>query len=76
MSPYAKAVQSIIRMVAFGLVVLSACLYSSDVFLYMSRRGALSGTGALALKGLPFLAGVVLFWKSSAMAGRFTKDLE
>jgi hypothetical protein len=74
-SPYTRIVQSILRLAAFGLVVCSFCLYASEVFLYLSHR-AVSGPGWLALKGLPFLAGVVLFWKSSDMALYLTKDLD
>jgi hypothetical protein len=74
-SPYTKAVQSIVRLVAFGAVVFSVCLYASDVFLYFSQRPP-SRPLILALKGLPFLAGLVLFWKSSAMAMYLTKDLD
>jgi len=62
-------------MIAFGLIVLSCCLCASDLFLYLSERPA-SRPVVLALKGLPFLAGLILFFKSSDMAAHFTKDLD
>jgi len=31
--------------------------------------------GKLFLKGIPFLIGLILFWKSRALAERLTKDL-
>jgi hypothetical protein len=74
-SPYARVVLSIIRLIAFGAIVFSVCLLSSDVFLYFSHRPT-SGALFLVLKGLPFLAGIVLFWKSSDMADHLTKDLD
>jgi hypothetical protein len=72
-SPYTRVVQAVIRLVAFGAVVFSVCLLASDVFLYLSQRPA-SRPLILILKGLPFLAGIVLFWKSSDMAHQLTKD--
>jgi hypothetical protein len=32
--------------------------------------------GWLALKAIPFLTGLILFWKSRALAERLTKDLD
>lgn len=68
-------VRSVIRLVAFGLIILSCSLGASDLFLYLSMRPH-SGPLVLTLKGLPFLAGVILFCKSSAMAAYLTKDLD
>jgi len=75
MSPYAKAVLSVLRLVAFGCIILSLAFYSSDYFLYLSHR-PLPGPGRLALKGAPLLAGLVLYWKGRALAIRLTRDLE
>jgi hypothetical protein len=74
-NPYTRAAQSIIRLLAFGLVIFSFCLYASDVFLSLSHR-PVSRPASLALKGLPFLAGLVLFWKSSGLALYLTRDLD
>jgi hypothetical protein len=75
MNPYAKAVQSVLRLIAFGCIILSLALYSSDYFLYLSYR-PLPGRGLLALKGVPLLAGLVLGWKARALAERLTRDLD
>ena len=81
MSPSARVVRSIIRLVSFGLIILSFCLYATDMAFYLgnflpSAHRTVSGPGVLILKGLPFVAGVILLWKSSAMAIHFTKDLD
>jgi hypothetical protein len=75
MSPYAKAALSVLRLIAFGCIILSLAFYSSDYFLYLSHR-PLPGPGLLALKGAPLLAGLVLYWKGRALAARLTRDLE
>ncbi len=75
MSPYAKAVLSACRLLALGCLFVSLGLYANDIYLYLSHRPA-SGFLVLALKGLPFLAGAALFWKSRAIAEHLTKDLD
>ena len=75
MSPYAKAVLSVLRLVAFGCIILSLSLYSTDYFLYLKHR-PMSGWGWLALKGLPLLAGLVLGWNARGLAERWTQDLD
>jgi hypothetical protein len=75
MSPYAKAALSVLRLIAFGCIILSLAFYSSDYFLYLSHR-PLPGRALLALKGAPFLAGLVLYWKGRPLAERLTRDLE
>jgi hypothetical protein len=75
MSPYAKAVLSVIRLIAFGCVILSVSLYASDLYLYLSQR-PIAGPVRLTLKGLPILAGLALYWKGKEMAEYLTRDLE
>ena len=75
MSPYAKAALSALRLIAFGCIILSLALYSSDFFLFVAHR-PLPGAGVLALKGAPFLAGVIIYWKARPWALRLTRDLE
>ena len=75
MSPYTKAARFVIRLIALGLVLSSFGLYSSDLFLLLAHRASQS-SGALALKGLPFLAGLIVYWKSYPMARQLTKDLD
>jgi hypothetical protein len=74
-SPYTKAALFAIRLIAAGLVILSLCLYSTDLFLLLSHR-PLNFGAAFILKGFPIVAGLVLYAKSAAMAERFTRDLD
>ncbi|MGO8697947.1 MAG: hypothetical protein ACLQVY_09550 [Limisphaerales bacterium] len=75
MSPYAKAVLAALRLLAWGGMLTSLSLYANDVYLYLTHRSS-DVPSVLALKGLPFLAGAVLLFKSRSLAERFTKDLE
>lgn len=75
MSPYTKAALSVIRLIAAGFLILSLCLYSSDVFLWLSHRPP-RHLGALVLKAIPFVIGVVIYWKSHDIAKELTKDLD
>jgi hypothetical protein len=75
LSPYTKAALFVIRVIAFGLIILSFCLYSTDLFLVLANRPLRTGAG-LALKGLPLVAGLILYWKSDGIAKKLTKDLE
>jgi hypothetical protein len=72
---YTKVAQSVIRLVAFVLVVMSFFLYAADLYLFLSHR-PVPGPGWMVLKGVPFLIGLLLFWKSRALAERLTKDLD
>ena len=75
MNPYTKAVLSVIRLVAAGFILLSLCLCLPDLFLLLSHR-PLPHPGLLVLKALPSVIGVVFYWKSNAIAKRFTQDLD
>jgi hypothetical protein len=75
MSPYTKAALSGLRLLAFGCIILSLALYSSDYFLYLSHR-PLPKPSVLALKGAPLFAGLALYWKARALAERLTRDLD
>jgi uncharacterized membrane protein YkgB len=74
-SPYTKAALSVIRTIAAGFILLSFCLYSPDLFLWLSHRPP-HHAGVLVLKAVPLLAGLVIYWKSDGMAKRLTKDLD
>ena len=56
-------------------MLASLSLYANDIYLYLTHQSP-GAPWVLGLKGLPFLAGAVLFYKSRALAVRFTKDLE
>jgi hypothetical protein len=74
-SPYTKAALFVIRLIAFGLIMLSLCLYSTDLYLLLAHRPPRPGA-VLAVKGLPFVAGLMVYWKSHGMARQLTKDLD
>jgi hypothetical protein len=75
MSPYAKAVLFVLRLIACGLIILGFGLYATDLSLHMMHR-PISGPALLALKAAPVLAGVALLVKAKTMAIHLTKDLE
>jgi len=72
---YTKAAQSVIRLVAFVLVVASLFLYGADLYLRASHR-PMSAPGWLVLKAVPLVIGLLLYWKCRVLAERFTKDLD
>jgi hypothetical protein len=74
-SPYAKAVLFVIRLIACGLIILGFGLCASDLYLYLSHR-PVARPAMLALKAAPVLAGAALYGKGRAMAIRLTKDLD
>jgi hypothetical protein len=79
MSPYAKAVLAGIHFLALGCMLGSLGLCATDfIELYQWHWSVRPSSGffVLALKGLPFLAGAVLFWKGRAIAEYLTKDLD
>jgi hypothetical protein len=74
-SPYAKAVLFVIRLIACGLIILGFGLYAADLSLHMTHR-PISGPAMLALKAAPVLAGVALLVRARAMAIHLTKNLD
>jgi hypothetical protein len=74
-STYTKAALSVIRVIAAGLIVLSLCLCSPDLFLLLSHQ-PLDQPALLVLKAIPFGIGLVLYWKSDDLAKKWTQDLD
>jgi hypothetical protein len=74
-SPYTKAALAVIRTIAAGFIVLSLCLCSPELFLWLSHR-PLHHAGVLVLKAVPLVIGLVIYWKSDGIAKRLTKDLD
>jgi hypothetical protein len=74
-SPYAKAVLFVIRLIACGLIILGCGLCAGDLFLYLSHH-PVPRPALLALKAAPVLAGAALYGKARPMAIHFTKDLD
>jgi hypothetical protein len=74
-TPYAKAALFVVRLIATAFIICSLCLYSSDLYLWLSQHPP-QNIGALALKAIPMGIGVALFWKSHDIAKQLTKDLD
>jgi hypothetical protein len=74
-SPYAKAVLFVIRLIACGLIILGFGLCAGDLYLCLSHH-PISQPALLALKAAPVLAGVALYGKARAIAIHLTKDLD
>ena len=88
MNLYTRVAQSTIRIFAFAVVVISVVLFASE-FSYLYKFAGQVGRdlpeerppspphpGRLVLEAICFLIGVVLFWKSRALAERLTRDLD
>src|SRR5580704_16635482 len=74
-TPYTRAALFLIRLIAAGFVICSLCLYSSDLFLWLSHHPP-HRLGWLALKAVPLLIGLAIYWKSEDIAKQLTKDLD
>jgi hypothetical protein len=75
MSPYTKAALFAVRLIAAAFIICSFCLYSSDLFLWLSDH-PLQNKFGLVLKAIPLLIGLALLWKSHDIAEQLTKDLD
>jgi hypothetical protein len=74
-SAYAKAARFTIRMIAAGFIVLSLLWYGPDLYSWLSHL-PVRHPAMLVFKALPFVAGVVLYWKSDDIANWLTRDLD
>ncbi len=75
MSPYTKAALSAIRLIAAGFIILSLVWYCPDLISWLAHHPA-GRRAMLLVKAVPFVAGVLLFWKSEDIAKWLTKDLD
>ena len=75
MSPYTKGALFLIRLAGTGFMVISMALLWSDVLLFLTHR-PITSPAVLILKGLPFVLGSVICWKSYPMAKSLTRDLD
>lgn len=73
MNAYTKVAQAVIRVVAFGLIVISFFLCAADLYLMLSEQ---RHPQWLIVKAVPFMIGLILFFASGALARRLTKDLD
>ncbi len=76
MSPYTRGALFLIRLIAFGLIVLGFTLLGSYFFYIVSGKKSEGGTIDFLLKLLPLLAGALLFIKSQAIAQKLTENLD
>jgi hypothetical protein len=86
-NPYTRVARATIRLVAFALVLISLLLYAVDrLYLIHGMMDTVGPSpaivrpplrpGRLVFEAILLLLGVILFWKSRALAEHFTKDLE
>jgi hypothetical protein len=76
MSPYLKAALFVIRLAAFGLILVSALLLAPDGFRLMTNQRAELGGFRLLLSSVPLLVGLLIWMKSYRLAKFFTRDLD
>ena len=75
MNPYTKGALFIIRMVAFGFILLGALPLGADYFVSRQHKPG-DGIFWIALEILSVLAGLVLLGKSGAIAKKLTEDFD
>jgi hypothetical protein len=75
-NPYTKAVRSVIRLIAACFIILSVLMCSADILFSRLENPPEHPTVVLVLKALPSVLGMVLYWKSEAIAKRLTQDLD
>jgi hypothetical protein len=75
MNPYTKGALFVFRLIAFGFIFFSVAFLFGDVFLWLAHRQP-DRPALLVLKGIPCLIGMVIWFKSNAMAKYLTKDLD
>lgn len=75
LNPYAKAARFVLRLVGFGLMLISFTLLATDLFLLLAERKT-GGPWSWVIKSLPFVAGLVIFWISGSLARRLTRQFD
>ena len=81
---WTKVAQAVIRVVAFGLVVIGFLLCSGELYYLYSISGLDPAQRELPrphwgwtfLKGLPIVAGMILFLTTRGLAERLTRELD
>ena len=76
MSPYRRAALFVVRMVAFGFIICSLLLLGTYVIYMKAGKQPEGGFAPFVLKALPGAVGIVLLFKSSAIARRITEDFD
>jgi hypothetical protein len=73
MNPMTKPVASVLRVISAGLILLGITLLA---LLWVAHRKQPEPWWRWALYALPVVAGIVLGARSTALAGRLTRDFE
>jgi hypothetical protein len=76
MSPYRKTALLLIRLIAFGCMLLSVLLIGANFVLVRTGSQSADGVPMLVVKSLPFVLGFILMLKGSAIARRLTEDFD
>lgn len=76
MSPYRRAALLLIRLVAFGLMLFG--LLQMGAYFYVKQMGKPPEDSLImiSLKTMPLVIGLIMLFKSSALAKRLTEDFE
>jgi hypothetical protein len=74
-NPYRKAALFVLRLIAAGFIILSLCWCLPELFLWTAHH-PLKHPVLLALKTVPFVIGLLLYWKGGQIAEQLTKDLD
>ncbi len=75
MNPYTKAASFVIRLIAFGFILFGALPLGANYFAHRQHKPS-AGIFWIALEILSLLLGLVLLFKSGALAKKLTEDLE
>lgn len=76
MNPYTRAALFLIRLIAFGFILTGALLLGAYFFSLKAGKHPEGGIISLSLKTLPLLVGLVLLFKSYAIARKLTEDFD
>lgn len=75
MNPYTKAASFVIRLIAFALILFGALPLGANYFASRQHKPS-AGIFWISLEIFSLLAGLVLLFKSGALAKKLTEDFE
>ena len=76
MNPYTKAALFLLRMIAFGFVLVSVLQLGSLVFYFAGPKKPVIDWVSVGLRSIPLLIGLVLLIKSYAIARKLTEHFD
>ena len=74
-NPYTKAATFVLRLAGVGMVLISFVLLAGNLMMHLTQH-KVDAPALLILESLPLPLGIVVLWKSTAMARRLTDYLE